>query len=415
MASVSPSYTNIQEPETKSRQRTCMKRLVWCCCCPLLTTSVLLVSLLLVRMGTASSELLEEGSSLGIFQPPAWPQEHTDPQTGQVKAYKEGGRWQNPWMAARPNPVSFFWDWWFGPDATAIPGKAALDETLPIRTPAFVTSSATPGGGGAAEARMTWLGHATVMFEVEGHFVLADPIFSHRASAVQFAGPARYREAACSVDQLPNITAVLISHSHYDHLDLNSVKKIAKKNPAATWFVPQGLGQWMKENSGVEGVKVKEMVWWDESEVEGTGLRVACTPTNHWCKRGVSDDNQVLWASYALLGQTIRAWFGGDTGYCEAFKQIGRQYGPFHLAAIPIGAYQPNWFMKYQHVHPGEAVEMHKDLDSRKSLGIHWGTFKLTTEHYLEPPALLNSFMNKSGLDSSAFVTTDIGGHVDAE
>jgi len=380
------------------------------CACPLLTFGVILVLFLVLRMGSSSS-LLEEGSSLGIFQPPPWPSEHTDPQTGHVMAFKKGGRWQNPWMNERPNPVSFFWDWWFGPDATSIPSKAALDETLPIRSPSFVTDRT----GQSNHTRMTWLGHATVMFEVEGHFILADPIFSHRASAVQFAGPARYREAACKVAELPNITAVLISHSHYDHLDLNSVAKIAEKNPAATWFVPQGLGQWMKENSGLPNIKVKEMVWWEEAELEGTSLRVACTPSNHWCKRSLSDKNHVLWASYAVLGQHKKAWFGGDTGYCEAFKQIGDKYGPFDLAAIPIGAYQPNWFMKYQHVHPGEAVEMHKDLRSRQSLGIHWGTFKLTTEHYLEPPSLLNSFLNKSGLSSSAFITTDIGGHVDSD
>ena len=134
----------------------------------------------------------------------------------------------------------------------------------------------------------------------------------------------------------------------------------------------------------------------------------------------------MLWGSWAVIGPRTRFWFGGDTGYCEAFKQIGDKYGPFDMAAIPIGAYQPNWFMKYQHVHPGmcyhpksdvgpkiiiagEAVEIHKDIRSNKSIGIHWGTFKLTTENYLEPPSLLTTFLNKSDMDTKEFIAIDIG------
>merc|ERR1719228_2494120 len=298
----------------------------------------------------------------------------------------------------------------FGPDDTQIPSQSALDETLPVKSPDWVSNSSR----GPGQARMTWLGHATAMFELEGHYVLSDPVFSSRASAVQFLGPKRYREAACRVADLPSLTAILVSHNHYDHLDLDSVVRLAAAHPQATWFVPKGLAKWVKDNSRLEGVKVKEMTWWEEDKLEGTNLTVACTPSNHWCKRSVNDDNQVLWASWVVMGQEKRAWFAGDTGYCEAFKQIGDKYGPFDIAAIPIGAYQPNWFMKYQHVHPGEAVEIHKDVASKKSLGIHWGTFKLTTEYYLEPPALLGTALARSGLEGREFVATDIGGSVES-
>jgi len=354
-------------------------------------------------MGSRVSRGMED---LTIWKPPLWPSEHTDPETGRILAYQTSGRYQNPWMIDRPSVPSFFWDWFFGPDETRIPSQSALDETLPVKRPVWTSDNFT-----AKDSRMTWLGHATVLVELEGHSILTDPVFSSRASVVQFAGPKRYREAACKVRELPPLTAVLVSHNHYDHLDIGSVKELVSLQPNLTWFVPEGLGQWMKDNTGA--VKVKEMTWWEEVKLDGTNFTVAFTPANHWCKRFINDDNKVLWGSWAVLGQSKRFWFGGDTGYCEVFKQIGEKYGPFDMAAIPIGAYQPNWFMKYQHVHPGEAVEIHKDIRCNKSLGIHWGTFKLTTEFYLEPPSLLSMFLNKSGLESGDFVTTDIGGSID--
>jgi len=359
-------------------------------------------------MGSALSPAVVEGSDLSIWVPPVWPPEHTDSE-GKVLAYKEGGRYQNPWMNGRPSVASFFLDWFTGRDDSNIPSASELAETLPVKAPVWLSNKNYTQSAG----RLSWLGHATVLAELDGSTFLTDPVFSSRASAVQFAGPKRYTAAACKVKELPPLTAVLVSHNHYDHLDLQSVSRLAELQPNTSWFVPQGMAQWLIDNTVVSREKVHEMTWWQELHLEGTNFKIVFTPANHWCKRGVADDNKMLWGSYAVLGPTKKFWFGGDTGYCEAFKQIGEKYGPFDLAAIPIGAYQPNWFMKYQHVHPGEAVEVHKDIGSKKSLGIHWGTFKLTTENYLEPPALLNTFLNKSGLESSVFVTTDIGGFVE--
>jgi len=352
---------------------------------------------------------MEPGSDLTIWQPPPWPAEHTD-SDGKVEAYKEGGRFQNPWMNGRPSAASYFYDVFTGPDESNIPGAAELNETLPVKPPVWLSDP----DFSVSTGRMTWLGHATTLAEVDGSAILTDPVFSARASAVQFAGPKRYTAPACKVEELPPLSAVLVSHNHYDHLDLPSVVSLVKLQPGISWFVPSGMAQWLMKNARVPGDKVHEMTWWQEEQLEGTSIKIVFTPANHWCKRSVMDDNQMLWGSFAVIGQTKRFWFGGDTGYCEAFRQIGQKYGPFDMAAIPIGAYQPNWFMKYQHVHPGEAVEIHKDINSKKSLGIHWGTFKLTSEHYLEPPALLNTFLTKNGLDESQFVTTEIGGSVDA-
>ena len=391
-------------------------------------------------MGTAASRTWVPGSELGIWKPPVWPSKHTD-ELGRAKSFQEGGRWQNPWRQGVPSPASFFYDWFLaGRDESNIPDRRKLDETLPVKAPPWVGNS----DFAPSTARMTWLGHATVLAEVEGSTFLTDPVFSSRASAVQFLGPKRYRGAACSVLDLPRITAVLVSHNHYDHLDLNSVKKLVEKQPWISWFVPSGSAEWLRSNTGVAKEKVKEFTWWEEATLEGeqgNSFKMVFTPANHWCKRSIADDNKCLWGSWAVIGPNKRFYFAGDTGYCEEFEKIGSQLGPFDMAAIPIGAYQPNWFMKYQHVHPGEAVEIHKDIRSKKSLGIHWGTFMLTTEYYLEPPVLLTSFMNRytvnwhfiltsmsenpiwhlkpflhkrSELDPATFVSTDIGGSVEA-
>ena len=374
----------------------------------LTTVIVISVSWLANSVGMFKNFPRVVGAELDTWLSPPWPAQHTDSQ-GRALAYQEDGRWQNPWMKDRPSPLVFFKSWFFGSDDSNIPSARLLEETLPVKSPLWRTSENFT----TSPSRLTWLGHATVLAEIDNFTVLTDPMFSQRASMVQFAGPKRYTAPACRVSELPDINAVVISHNHYDHLDLNTVTKLAKLQPNIQWFVPAGLRQWLLDNTEARGETVRELTWWEEVELEDTGLRFVFTPANHWCKRGLNDDNKVLWGSWAVLGPTKRFWFGGDTGYCEAFKSIGDNYGPFDLAAIPIGAYQPNWFMKYQHVHPGEAVEIHKDIKSRKSLGIHWGTFKLTTENYLEPPALLNTFLNRSGLENDVFVTTDIGSSIE--
>jgi len=382
-------------------------------CNPYVVSLSLLALSVSILMGALMSAPNVAASDLEIFIPEPWPEEHHD-QEGKVLAYKDGGRYQNPWMKDRPSPLRFFSTWFFGDDDSNIPSKSKLQETLPVKSPIWMSGNFT-----AARARLTWLGHASVLAEIDGFTVLADPIFSERASAVQFAGPQRYTKAPCTVGDLPPISAVVISHTHYDHLDLNTVSSLAKLQPSITWFVPMGMGQWIKDNTVATDENVRELTWWQESTLssgsDSDDLRIILTPANHWGKRGLSDDNKSLWGSWTVLGPRTRFWFGGDTGYCEAFKQIGDKYGPFDLAAIPIGAYQPNWFMKYQHVHPGESVEIHKDIRSSKSLGIHWGTFKLTTENYLEPPSLLTTYLNNSDLDSKAFVAIDIGDSINLD
>jgi len=201
---------------------------------------------------------------------------------------------------------------------------------------------------------------------------------------------------------------VVISHNHYDHLDADSVKSLNTRfGDKLRWYVPLGLAKWMKD----EGVKnVVELNWWESScNLSQSDVSFVFTPAQHWCKRTLRDDNQVLWGSWSIIGPKHRFFFTGDSGYCDAFKQIGNVYGPFDLAAIPIGAYEPRWFMKPQHVDPEEAVKIHNDIKSKSSVAIHWGTFALAHEYYLEPPKKLTDALKDFKLSEEVFITLNHG------
>ena len=179
---------------------------------------------------------------------------------------------------------------------------------------------------------------------MEGLNILIDPVFSDYCGAVQGFGVKRYRPAPCTVDELPEIDAVCISHNHYDHLDYNSVCNLNKRfGHKLLWYVPMGLRPWIK-NCGCNNVF--ELEWWDELShpnftKDEKAVKFAFTPAQHWCRRGLNDTNEVLWGSWSIIGPQHRFFFAGDSGYCHIFKQIGKRYGPFDLAAIPIGAYEP--------------------------------------------------------------------------
>ena len=237
-------------------------------------------------MGNTLSPQPVKGENLDIWQPQPWPTEHTDAD-GKVQAFKESGRFQNPWMAGRPSVVRFFFSFFNRTDESDIPGNDELNKVLPVKPPVWLSDPNFT----VSNARLTWLGHATTLAEIDGSAILTDPVFSARASAVQFAGPKRYRDAACKVEDLPPLAAVVISHNHYDHLDLPSVSRLAELQPNISWFVPAGTGQWLKDNTVVSGEKVHEMTWWQEDELEGTNIKIVFTPANHWCKRSVADDN----------------------------------------------------------------------------------------------------------------------------
>ncbi|XP_034522748.1 N-acyl-phosphatidylethanolamine-hydrolyzing phospholipase D isoform X3 [Ailuropoda melanoleuca] len=251
------------------------------------------------------------------------------------------GRFVNPWPTWKNLSIPNVLRWLImEKDHSSVPGsKEELDKELPVLKPYFIDD---PEEAGVREAglRVTWLGHATVMVEMDELILLTDPVFSSRASPSQHVGPKRFRRPPCTVSELPPIDAVLISHNHYDHLDYNSVIALNERfGQELRWFVPLGLLDWMQK-CGCENVI--ELDWWEENCVPGHDkVTFVFTPSQHWCKRTLMDDNKVLWGSWSVLGPWSRFFFAGDTGYCPAFKEIGKRFGPFDLAAIPIGAYAP--------------------------------------------------------------------------
>lgn len=221
---------------------------------------------------------------------------------------------------------------------------------------------------------------STLCFFLRFNF-LTDPVFSHRCSPVQFAGPARYRPCPTDVASLPHIHAVFISHNHYDHLDVATVRQLNARFPDLQWHVPQGLAAWMVRTGRVSAERITEQTWWETVSISGSqDISCTFTPAQHWGKRSVTDNNKALWGSWCIRGSHSNFFFSGDTGYCSVFKEIGERHGPFSLAAIAIGAYEPRDFMAPQHVNPEEAVQIHRDIRSARSLGIHWGTWPLTYE-----------------------------------
>ncbi|TPX70661.1 hypothetical protein SpCBS45565_g01601 [Spizellomyces sp. 'palustris'] len=276
-----------------------------------------------------------------------------------------------------------------------------------------------PSADGSIQA--TWLGHAAFLIQIEGVNILCDPIFSHRCSPFQFMGPARYTDPPCKIEDLPKIDVVIISHNHYDHLDLTTVKALERDHPH--YYVPLGNKSWFAPITS----SVTECDWWDEHVLELPGkakLRIACTPCQHFTGRGLHDRMQTLWSSWAVIGEKgKRFYFAGDTGYrtvhkgadetqvpiCPAFKEIGAKYGPFDLACIPIGAYSPRWFMSAVHCSPEDAVCVHQDVKSKRSIGMHWGTFTLTDEDIREPPRRLRAEAERQGLKDGEFGVLQTG------
>ncbi|MDZ7696828.1 MAG: MBL fold metallo-hydrolase [Deltaproteobacteria bacterium] len=253
---------------------------------------------------------------------------------------------------------------------------------------------------------VTWIGHATVLVQMAGKNILTDPHFSKRASPVQWAGPKRVVPPGIAMDQLPAIDMVVISHDHYDALDEQSIVDLHTRpgGDHTQFFVPLGLKTWFLER-GIQ--RVVELDWWET--YQASPLEVIAVPVQHWGKRSLFSRNQNLWAGWVILSPEFRFFFSGDTGYCPHFKAIGKRLGPFDLAAIPIGAYAPRWFMRNHHVNPEEALQIHEDIGSRKSVAIHWGTFILTDEPLDEPPERLKKALADRGLPQDEFMALKHG------
>lgn len=310
------------------------------------------------------------------------PQGFRNPPEAQVPVRAPGGvrRWRRERReAGLPKPPAggyeaFRAQWWRPADFTA-PGDAAW-----------------------------WLGHACVLLRVGGLTVLTDPVLSARASPVAFAGPRRHTPPPATVATLPQVDVVLISHSHYDHLDRATVRALARRFPQATFLAPLGLADWLRKR----GVRVAhELDWWQSREIGGATFH--CVPAQHWSARTLRDRNRTLWGGWVMQRGEFRFYFAGDTGYGAWLQAIGERLGPFDLAALPIGAYAPRWFMRAHHTDPAQAVRLHCELRARRSLAIHWGVFQLADDALDEPPALLAQARAEAGVAEAAFPAVPVG------
>ncbi|WP_295901396.1 MBL fold metallo-hydrolase [uncultured Vibrio sp.] len=222
------------------------------------------------------------------------------------------------------------------------------------------------------------LGHSTLLMRLNGQLILTDPVFSDRASPVQWAGPKRFHESPISIADLPAIDAVIISHDHYDHLDKASVKQLQEK--VGTFITPLKVGQRLID-WGIPKDKVVELDWWEKTEVEG--ITIVATPSQHFSGRGLLDSDQTLWASWVIKSDAQSLFFSGDSGYFGGFKEIGERYGPFDVTFMETGAYNALW--KDIHMMPEETMQAHRDLKGRYLLPIHNGTFDLSLHDWYEP------------------------------
>lgn len=273
--------------------------------------------------------------------------------------------------------------------------------------PKWVENTAVPSLGeklASGDFTVTFVNHGTFLIQLEGLNILTDPVWSERTSPISWIGPKRVRAPGIDFDQLPHIDLVLISHNHYDHFDLPTLKRLNRKfSPKVV--VPIGD----RALASAAGCKdIVEMDWWETLEIK-PGTTVAFAPAQHQANRGVFDRQHSLWGSYMVTAGERRIYFGGDSGYSAHFSEIRKRLGPPDVALIGIGAYEPNWFMKVIHMNPAEAVVAHRDLGARQSIGMHFGTFQLSGEAIDQPQADLKTALNAEGVPESEFIVLNEG------
>ncbi|GAB7347514.1 hypothetical protein MBLNU459_g4414t1 [Dothideomycetes sp. NU459] len=344
---------------------------------------------------------------------------------------------QNPWPSFKKNSLySMFWTR-FGKERNFVPVPESRDELVQVRAPDWGLES--PG------LKATWLGHAGFLVETShgatgmsdgktgkrGIRILFDTVFSERISPVTWAGPKRYTPTPCTLDELPDVDLVAISHDHYDHLDFETIKAVyAKSKKLGTpihflaglnnkqWFLNAGLG--------ITSDEVTECDWWDSLHVtlDGIGeINITCTPTQHFSGRGITDHGNTLWCSWAVEDTKAKKklYFAGDTAYqaagtpspCPVFKQIGQVFGGFDLALVPIGLFMPESFMGSVHTSPEQSLKIHEEIGSRKTIGMHWGTFRGGIsgqyEDVRDPPRRWREASEKAGKWGTECGLVDVG------
>ncbi|KAF9041937.1 N-acyl-phosphatidylethanolamine-hydrolyzing phospholipase D [Hymenopellis radicata] len=351
----------------------------------------------------------------------------------------EGTTFWNPWPSWREHDA---WDkftitFQYLANYPGVPKDLAKE--LPVRKPSWGLPPASDGGN--MQIKATWLGHACFLVELpsseclsRGARVLFDPVFSNRCSPTQWAGPKRITPQPCTVEELPEIDIVVISHNHYDHLDTGTIRQLMRRTRMPHFFAPLGNGPYF-HSLGISSSHIHLLDWWQSCSVEistnqnqarALKFAITCTPSQHYTGRGISDRRKSLWSSWVLHASSesaTKVFFAGDTGYravlegqninevptCPVFKEIGDHFNGFDFAMIPIGAYLPQRYTSPNHCCPADSVLLFKDLRAKRALGMHWGTFILTNEQVLEPPHLLAEECRKNDIEDGRFTVCDIG------
>jgi L-ascorbate metabolism protein UlaG (beta-lactamase superfamily) len=288
-----------------------------------------------------------------------------------------------------------------GQPFSAVP-RMLLERRTPWPTRVDVPARRPSGLDGAA-AVITFIGHATFLIQTASGNVLTDPMYSRRAGPLNLVGPRRVRPPAVRFDDLPPIATVLLSHNHYDHCDLPTLRRLAERfDPLVV--TPLG-NRSLVRSARVR--RVEELDWWQASTT--SAFSVTLTPAQHFSARSPLDRNRALWGGFVLTTGDRRIFFAGDSGYAPFFRDIGQRLGPIDLALLPIGAYEPRWFMQPIHMNPAEAVQAHVDLQASESVAMHFGTFQLTTEGIDEPLQALAHALRARNIPSSQFRALEFG------
>jgi L-ascorbate metabolism protein UlaG (beta-lactamase superfamily) len=298
------------------------------------------------------------------------------------------GKYHNYVEWDEPSWLPMLWEFLFGD------GERVPKEKPPIQQIDLAAFNNTDKN----QLSSTWVGHSSLMININGTKILTDPVFETKVSIF---GPTRYNgDAPLNSDDLPEIDLVLISHTHYDHLNKYSIQKI--KDKTKQFIVPLAVGKLLVD-WGVDPQKIIEMNWWDEFKLNGD-LTIAATPAQHFSGRGLMDRNETLWVSYSIISKAHRIFYSGDSGYFPGFKEIGEKYGPFDMTFLECGAYDKSWH--FVHMMPEEVVQAHKDLKGNILHPIHWGTFNLAYHDWYDPMQRLS----KAAAASNIQVATPITG-----
>lgn len=253
------------------------------------------------------------------------------------------------------------------------------------------------------KAAITFINHATLLIQFSDLNILTDPVFSKRVSPLNWLGPKRIRPPGVALKDLPKIDVISISHNHYDHLDLPSLKKLNHLFKPL-FIVPLGNAK-LLNSVGIKNVR--ELDWWESIHINHCAITL--TPAQHWSARGLRDRNKTLWGGFIYHHYKQQIFFAGDTGYSQHFKEIFKKFGAMSISLLPIGAYEPRWFMKNHHMNPEESVLAHIDLHSQLSIGMHFGTFCLTNEGYENPVRELKNSLNLYHVPEEEFFTLQQG------